>query len=106
MPSRTPKTPPEGEPADRPSFEQSLGELEFIVEQMENDQLPLNELIDQYEKGVRLFSTCDQLLGEARERLELITLKARQEYSATPSTSVDPESENDGAPDDNDIRLF
>ena len=106
MPSRTRKTTPEGEPEDRPSFEQALGELESIVEQMENEQLPLNELIDQYEKGVRLFSECDKLLGGARERLELITLKARQEHSTTPVPPVDSEFADDGEPDDDDIRLF
>jgi len=106
MPPRTRKLQPDGELEERPSFEQALGELEAIVDQMENDQLPLNELIDQYEKGVRLFSTCDQLLGEARERLELITLKARQESAPTPVSPAAPVPEGNGEPDDHDIRLF
>jgi len=108
MPPRTRKTPPDdGEPKHRPTFEEALGELESIVEQMENEELPLNELIEQYEKGVRLFSACDQLLGAARQRLELITLKARQENTATPAPPVDPAStDGDGQPDDHEIRLF
>lgn len=106
MPPRNRKSSPEGSSDERPSFEQSLGELEKIVEQMENEQLPLNQLIDQYEKGVRLFTACDQLLGEARERLELITLKARQDSSATQASSVDSTSTETGEHDDDDIRLF
>jgi len=106
MPPRTRKNTQEADSQDRPSFERALGELEAIVEQMENEQLPLNELIDQYEKGVRLFSACDALLGEARARLELITLKARQAPSATPATSVESESTDDGESDEDDIRLF
>jgi len=106
MPARTRKSDPDVESKKAPSFEEALGELEAIVEQMENGQLPLNELIDQYEKGVRLFSACDQLLGKARARLELITLKAGKEHAATPSPSVHPEPGDDGEPDDDDIRLF
>jgi exodeoxyribonuclease VII small subunit len=106
MPARTRKSPTDGEAEDRPSFEQALGELESIVEQMENEQLPLNELIDQYEKGVRLYSACDALLGQARARLELITLKARQDPSATSAAAVEPESAAGGEPDEDDIRLF
>lgn len=90
-----------------PTFEQALGELETIVEKMENEQLPLNELIDQYEKGTRLFTACDQLLGQARERLELITLKAREDHSANAGPSADTDSAaDDDEPDDDDIRLF
>lgn len=103
MPPRIRKITTEDESAQSPSFERALSQLEAIVEQMENEQLPLNELIDQYEKGVRLFSACDQLLGEARSRLELITLKARQEHSATP---VDSEFTDRGESDEDDIRLF
>ncbi len=106
MASRTRKTPAEGETVKSLSFEQALEELESIVEQMENQQLPLNELIDQYEKGVRLFSTCDQLLGKARKRLELITLKAREEHASPSVNTVDSESSGDGESDDDDIRLF
>ncbi|MFU8892537.1 MAG: exodeoxyribonuclease VII small subunit [Luteolibacter sp.] len=106
MAPRTRKSLPDGRSEDRPTFEQALGELEAIVEQMENEQLPLNELIDQYENGVRLFTACDKLLGEARERLELITLKARQDPTTTPAPSVDSDSGENGEPDDDDIRLF
>lgn len=100
---RTRKSTPPGETR---SFEQALGELEAIVEKMESEQLPLNELIDHYEQGTRLFTTCDQLLGKARERLELITLKAREEHAATPDPSPGSDAAEDGDPDDDDIRLF
>jgi len=105
MPARTTKPALVDDSGPQPSFEQALEELEAIVEQMENEQLPLNELIDQYEKGVRLFSTCDKLLGEARERLELITLKARQDPAPTTANASDSESTDHGEPDDHDLRL-
>ena len=106
MPSKNRKTPIGDERAGTVSFEQAVAELESIVEQMENEQLPLNELIDQYEKGVRLFSTCDRLLGQARERLELITLEARERRDVPTAKSHPPQSTGDDETDDDDIRLF
>jgi exodeoxyribonuclease VII small subunit len=89
-----------------PSFEQALNELEAIVEKMENDRLPLDALIDHYEQGTRLFTTCNQLLGNARERLELITLKAREEASPEPGPAVESQADDEEEPEDDDIRLF
>jgi len=103
MPPARKSTPPEEKPA---SFEQSLAELEAIVENLESGQLPLNELIDQYEKGSRLFSTCDNLLGQARARLELITLKTKTDHLPTPGSSNGSDADGDDASDDDDIRLF
>lgn len=90
----------------QPSFEQALHDLEAIVENMENEQLPLNELIDQYEIGTRLFTTCNQLLGSARERLELITLKAREDQATHVESPAESDPADEDEPDDDDIRLF
>ncbi len=106
MPSKNRKNATEGETREDLSFEQAIAELELIVEQVENEQLPLNELIDQYEKGVRLYSICDKLLGQARERLEMITLKAGNPNHPTPAQPDHSESVSEGESDDNDIRLF
>jgi exodeoxyribonuclease VII small subunit len=73
---------------------------------MENDRLPLDVLIDHYEQGTRLFTTCNQLLGNARERLELITLKAREEQTADAASTLEPGSADEEEPEDDDIRLF
>lgn len=91
------------------SFEQSLEELENMVESMESGQLPLEDLISNYERGANLISHCETVLDDARKRLELLTLK--------PSTSGDSSDQNltlDAAPathnndnnDDDEIRLF
>jgi len=106
MPSKNRKSSAEGDSTDDHSFEQAVAELEAIVEQMESEQLPLNELIDQYEKGVRLFSACNKLLGEARERLELITLKAREQTDSTTAQSARSSTTGEGESEEDDIRLF
>ncbi|NOX98345.1 MAG: exodeoxyribonuclease VII small subunit [Verrucomicrobia bacterium] len=54
------------------SFEQALQELETLVESMESDQAPLDELIENYEKGTRLYDLCQQRLENAQRRVDLI----------------------------------
>lgn len=81
------------------SFEDALAGLEDIVEEMEGEQLPLEELIARYENGARLLKHCDSVLTGARKRVELITLADRE-------TVKIPESETGNPDEDNDITLF
>lgn len=59
-------------PEDGETFEQALEQLEDLVESMESDQAPLNDLIDNYEKGTRLYERCQQHLNAAQQRVDLI----------------------------------
>jgi|AntRauTorckE6833_2_1112554.scaffolds.fasta_scaffold38009_2 exodeoxyribonuclease VII small subunit len=93
------------------SFEASLEKIETIVESMEGDQLPLEDLVSQYEKGSELLKHCESVLASARKRIELITLANREdddtEHSEDPNTLTNASSENDGGPEDyNDSSLF
>lgn len=102
--SDTPGSPP-------PSFEESLARLEAIVEAMENRQLPLEELVDHYEKGSSLLDHCEAVLKSARGRIELVTLRDRTapaDEAATPSdsTAPSPSADADDSDSDDDIRLF
>lgn len=97
------------EKSDYLSFEDALASIEEIVDSMEGEQLPLEDLVTQYEKGSVLLKHCESVLSSARKRIELITLANREESgqeTSQPSTSSTP-SENDGVSDEpNDIRLF
>ena len=39
---------------------------------MESDQAPLDQLIENYEKGTRLYGLCQQRLDNAQQRVDLI----------------------------------
>lgn len=97
------------ENSDSLSFEDALASIEEIVESMEGDQLPLEDLVTQYEKGSVLLKHCESVLSSARKRIELITLANREDSGqetahSSPSSTL---SENDGVSDEpNDIRLF
>ena len=83
------------------SFEQAMGELDSIVEQMESDQLPLEELISHYERGAKLLKECENTLNSAKKRLETIQNSATNEQQNAPRTTNTPSSS-----DDDEIRLF
>ncbi len=61
---------------DKLSFEKALGELEEIVRALESGKAPLEESIEQYERGVALKSHCEKKLAEARLKIEKITLSS------------------------------
>jgi|DewCreStandDraft_4_1066084.scaffolds.fasta_scaffold55289_2 exodeoxyribonuclease VII small subunit len=84
------------------SFEQALQQLETIVESMENEALPLEDLVAGYEKGSSLLARCDALLNSAHERIKLVTLKLA-DAGAEADADVGPEDEPET---DDDVRLF
>lgn len=94
------------------SFEESITELEELVEAMENDQLPLEELVAHYEKGAGLLQHCEQVLAAAKKRIELIEVSGsrEKELDQEPEATDDQESAGGSAPshddDDHDIRLL
>ena len=95
------------------SFEEALEGLESIVESMENEQLPLEDLVAYYEKGSKLLDRCESVLESARDRIQLITLRNKNESELeNPAVSGDftpADSPSDTADDsaaDDDIRLF
>jgi exodeoxyribonuclease VII small subunit len=95
-----------GPESAEPSFEEALAGLEAIVEAMENETLPLEELVARYEKGSELLGRCESLLKSARGRIELITLRRQQQAagdSNDPTVSTPEEMSGDDA---DEIRLF
>jgi len=53
-----------------PSFEQSLTQLETIVEQMEKGDLALEESLRLFEQGVGLSAVCKQELDAAEGKVQ------------------------------------
>jgi exodeoxyribonuclease VII small subunit len=54
------------------NFEAALEELEGVVEQLESGELPLEESLVAFEKGVGLVVYCNQKLNEAEKRIEML----------------------------------
>lgn len=69
MPKSTPATPPAAETVD---FEKSMTELEALVERLEHGDLPLEESLRAFERGVELTRGCQQALRQAEQKVELL----------------------------------
>jgi len=54
------------------SFEKAIEQLETIVKQLENDEIPLEKAIKLYEEGMNLTKACDDILEKAQEKITYI----------------------------------
>jgi exodeoxyribonuclease VII small subunit len=54
------------------NFEGALAELEEVVEQLESGDLPLDDSLAAFEKGVGLVKFCNQKLNEVEKKVELL----------------------------------
>ena len=52
------------------SFEESLKELEGIVDKLEKGQLSLDECLLLFEKGIKLVRECNTKLNNAQQKVE------------------------------------
>ncbi|MGH8199079.1 MAG: exodeoxyribonuclease VII small subunit [Steroidobacteraceae bacterium] len=53
-------------------FEQSLTELEALVERLERGDLPLDEALQTFERGMELTRHCQGSLKAAQQRVEIL----------------------------------
>ena len=55
------------------SFEDAIRELTDIVGKIEQGEIPLQDSLEQYEKGMSLIKRCRAILQEAEKRIEKIS---------------------------------
>lgn len=72
------------ETTDNLSFEQALGELETIVQNLESGKAPLEDSIKSYERGIALKQQCEKKLRQAQEKIEKITITPDGQLSTAP----------------------
>ena len=78
-----------------PEFEQALAELEALVERLERGDLPLDEALKTFERGVELTRHCQGALKAAQQRVEIL-LKRNGQPEPEPFTLA--ESQESSAP--------
>lgn len=54
------------------SFEQSMKQLEQIVEQLETGELPLEKALKKFEDGMKLSRSCSAMLDETERKINLL----------------------------------
>ncbi|MHB1375112.1 MAG: exodeoxyribonuclease VII small subunit [Thauera sp.] len=54
------------------SFEAAVSELEAIVQEMESGNLPLEDALARYQRGVSLLRFCQGTLSDAEQRVKVL----------------------------------
>ncbi len=65
-----------------PDLEKAMHELEAIVQQLEEGDLPLEKALQQFEKGVKLSRDCQQALESAEQRVKILLDGDLQDFAA------------------------
>lgn len=76
--------------AEQPvSFENALQQLEQIVSRLESGELPLEDALNEFERGVQLARTGQQKLQQAEQRVQILLSDDPQ----APLTAFTPDAE-------------
>jgi exodeoxyribonuclease VII small subunit len=67
-------------------FEEALKKLESVVETMESDELPLEQLLAKFEEGTRLVQVCQTRLAEAEVKVQKLEQDLAGELALKPVT--------------------
>ena len=65
-------------------FEDALKKLEGIVDAMESQELPLEQLLSKFEEGTRLAKVCQEKLAEAEVKIKQLEKTAGGEMKLKP----------------------
>lgn len=76
------------------AFEQSLAELETLVQKMESGDMSLEASLKAFEQGVRLTRDCQKALTDAEQKVQKL-LEQNGELTTEPFNAVDGESSAD-----------
>ena len=73
------------------TFEQSIAELEEIVEQLENGDVTLDESLGLFEKGIKLLKSCQKMLDTAEKKVSILMTNDDGEIVKEDFTGADNE---------------
>lgn len=77
------------------NFEESLEELEALVEQLEDGDLSLEESLAAFEKGVRIARECQDALKQAEQRVQILLRQNGDEQLAPFADANDDGEDNE-----------
>jgi len=67
-----------GKRIDTLSFDATLDELEGIVQQMEQGELPLEDALKQFERGIQLVRAGQLKLSQAEQKVQILLSEQEQ----------------------------
>lgn len=79
-----------------PEFEPAMKELEALVARLERGDLPLEDALRQFERGVELTAACQTALKNAEQKVEILLKKSGGSEIA--SFEAEPGASDDDSP--------
>lgn len=76
------------------TFEQSLKQLEQIVQELESGDLALEKAIKKFEEGIELSKLCSRTLEETEKKIAILMKNQRGEIIEKPFLLSDDESDD------------
>lgn len=61
-------------------FEDSIKELEKIVEKLEKGDIGLSESLDLFEQGIKLSKACNEMLDKAEKKVSVLIGGEKQDF--------------------------
>ena len=83
-------------------FEEALNELETVVEKLENGDLPLEEAIEEFQRGTELSRICLEKLNRAKAAVKKLVVNPDDEEDYRTEDFEDMEQELITVPDGED----
>ena len=85
-----------------PDFEKSLAELETLVEKLEAGDLPLEDALKSFERGIGLTRECQSALDSAQAKVEILLKRNGEKLEPFEAEDADRAipSDADGDPTD------
>ncbi len=78
-----------------PNLEESLTEINQLIDHMEHGQLSLEQSLANFERGITLIKHCQKILGEAEQKVQIL-MQANQQESLTPYADLDKNTDLPG----------
>jgi exodeoxyribonuclease VII small subunit len=71
------------------TFEQSMKQLERIVQELEDGDLPLEKAIKKFEEGIKLTKLCSEKLDETEKKISVLLKNAEGQMAEKPLAAED-----------------
>lgn len=63
-------------------FEESIKELEKVVEKLEKGEIGLEESLELFERGIKLSKECNEMLDKAEKRVSVLMNGEKKDFIA------------------------
>ena len=74
-----------------PSFEESLTEINQLIEKMEKDDQTLEQSLNHFERGIKLIKHCQAILTDAEQKVQILIENNQREQLV----AYEPDNKNE-----------